>query len=66
VLLRFGIYKGNPRKDSGKDGKKKFDLELLKKHKTVYDIKFVDDISTLSADSTEFDCITSSGKNIKV
>jgi hypothetical protein len=66
VLLRFGIYKRNPGKDSSKDDKKKFDFELLKKHKTVYDIKFVDDISSLSADSIEFSCINSYGKNIKV
>lgn len=66
VLLRFGIYKGNPGRNASKDDKKKFDLELLKKHKTVYDIKFVDDISGLSTDSIEFSCINSCGKNIKV
>lgn len=66
VLLRFGIYKGNPGREASKHDKKKFDLELLKKHKTVYDIKFVDDISGLSTDSIEFSCINSCGKNIKV
>jgi hypothetical protein len=65
VLLRFGIYKENSKKEKDKEGKKKFDLELLKKHKTVYDIKFLD-VSNLSADSIEFNCITAGGKNIRV
>ena len=64
VLLRFGIYKEN-HKEKYKENSKKFDLELLKRHKTVYDIKFID-ISSLAADSTEFNCITTGGKKIKV
>ena len=44
--------------------KKKFDLELLKKHKTVYDIKFLN-FSNLSADSIEMNCISGGGKKTK-
>ena len=60
VILRFGIYKENPKKD-----KKKFDLELLKKHKTVYDIQFMD-FSNLSKDSVEMSYVVNDEKNAKV
>lgn len=35
AVLRFGIYKGTAK------GDKKYDLEILKKSKTVYDIAFL-------------------------
>jgi hypothetical protein len=66
VLLRFGIYRENSKKEKDKDDRKKFDLELLKKFKTIYDIKFVDDISSLSTDSIEFNCIATFEKKFRV
>ncbi len=65
VLLRFGIYRENSKNERDKEERKKFDLELLKKHKTIYDIKFVDDTSSLSKDSIEFNCITTFEKKSK-
>ena len=65
VILRFGIYKDNLKKEKKEgDMKKKFDLELLKKHKTVYDIKFLN-FSNLSADSIEMSASGSGGKKTK-
>jgi len=65
VILRFGVYKENPKKDKKEKDKKKFDLELLKKHKTVYDIQFMD-FSNLSKDSVEMSYIVNDEKNAKV
>ena len=39
VILRFGIYKENPKKK--KDDGRKYDLEILKKSKSIYDIAFL-------------------------
>jgi hypothetical protein len=52
VILRFGIYKESPKKVKRENHNKKFDLKLLKKHKTVYDIQFMS-FSSLSQDSIE-------------
>ena len=55
AILRFGIYKANKkRKKEDDDGE--FDLELLKKSKSVYDIKFLQ-YSDLVSDSIEWQCI---------
>jgi hypothetical protein len=54
VILRFGIYNDNPKKKK-KDGSK-YDLEVLKKTKSVYDIGFVP-LSELKPDSVEAMCI---------
>ena len=51
ALLRFGIYKPNPKK--GADG---YDLELLKKYKSVYDVAF-SKVSDMVPGSVEFKCI---------
>ena len=50
ATLRFGIYKENARDD------KKFDLEILKKSKSVYDIAFLK-YSDLGEDSIEWHVI---------
>ena len=39
AILRFGIYKENPKKKKP-DGRK-YDLEILKKSKSIYDISFL-------------------------
>ena len=52
VVLRFGIYKDNPKK---KDGGK-YDLEILKKTKSVYDIEFPS-YYDLQPESVEAICI---------
>lgn len=52
AILRFGIYKDNPKKKEGA----KYDLEILKKSKSVYDIKFVP-FSELDSQSLEAECI---------
>jgi hypothetical protein len=54
VILRFGIYKENRKRKAEED--EKFDLELLKKSKTVYDIKFLR-YSDLTTDSIAWKCI---------
>ena len=54
AILRFGIYKENIK--SKKDNDEKFALELLKKSKSVYDIKFLQ-YSDLAFDTIEWDCI---------
>ncbi|HKG71106.1 MAG TPA: hypothetical protein VKA87_04360 [Nitrososphaeraceae archaeon] len=57
VLLRFAIYKENKNKEMTDN---KFDLELLKKSKTIFDIKFLN-YSDLPFDSIESKCIQSMG-----
>jgi hypothetical protein len=52
AILRFGVYREGVKK---KDGSK-FDLELLKKSKSVYDIAFVK-YEDLSPDRIEWRCI---------
>lgn len=52
AILRFGIYKEGVKK---KDGSK-FDLEVLKKSKSVYDITFVK-YEELTPESVEWQCI---------
>jgi hypothetical protein len=64
VILRFGVYKENLKKDKKEKDKKNFDLELLKKHKMIYDIQFMD-FSNLSADSIEMSFIANNKKNTK-
>lgn len=65
VILRFGIYKQNPKKERNEEAKKKFDLQLLKKNKTIYDIKFMN-FSSLSTESIEMNYISNDGKNVRV
>lgn len=50
AILRFGILKPPKKKDQ------KYDLEVLKKQKSVYDIAFVQ-FSDLAPDSVEWQCI---------
>lgn len=52
AILRFGIYKEGVKK---KDGSK-YDLEVLKKSKSVYDIAFLKHVE-LAQDSIEWQCI---------
>ncbi|MGH9992130.1 MAG: hypothetical protein ACREAZ_05730 [Nitrososphaera sp.] len=54
AILRFGIYRKNGKKKKG-DGSN-FDLEILKKSKSVYDIAFVR-YSQLTPGSVEWKCI---------
>ncbi|NOJ27656.1 MAG: hypothetical protein DA330_06565 [Nitrososphaera sp.] len=58
AMLRFGTYKENTNpKKKDKDGNvMKYDLDLLKKAKSIYDISFKQ-ISELSTDSVELQCI---------
>jgi hypothetical protein len=57
ATLRFGIYKELPKPKVERDGSvKKFDLEVLKKSKSVYDINFVK-IVDLAPDGVEWKCI---------
>jgi hypothetical protein len=51
AVLRFGVYKPNPKK--GTDG---YDLELLKKNKSVYDLQFLK-ADELQRNSVEYNCI---------
>lgn len=53
AILRFGIYKENPKKD---DKGSKYNLEVLKKAKSVYDITFAK-YGELAQDSVEWQCI---------
>jgi len=58
AMLRFGVYKENtdPKKKD-KDGvMKKFELEVLKKTKSVYNISFIQ-ASELDPGSVEWQCI---------
>lgn len=52
AILRFGIYKEGVKK---KDGSK-FDLEVLKKSKSVFDIAFVK-YEELDPESVEWQCV---------
>ena len=52
AILRFGIYKEKPKK---KDDRK-YDLEILKKSKSIYDIAFLR-YEELSLESIEWQCI---------
>jgi hypothetical protein len=52
AILRFGVYKENPKKKD--DGK--YDLEILKKSKSIYDIAFLK-YEDLSPESIEWQCI---------
>jgi hypothetical protein len=58
AMLRFGIYKENtnPKKKERDGSMKKFELEILKKAKSVYDIVFLQ-LSELARDSVEWQCI---------
>jgi len=53
AILRFGIYKENPKK---KDENRKYDLEILKKSKSIYDITFMK-YEELPQSSIEWHCI---------
>ena len=61
VILRFGIYKESPKKVKRENHNKKFDLKLLKKYKTVYDIQFMS-FSSLSSDNIELSYIANDEK----
>lgn len=54
AILRFGIYKENPKKKDHDD--RKYNLEILKKSKSVYDIAFLK-YEELSPESIEWQCI---------
>ena len=58
AMLRFGIYKenANPKKKDRDGEMKKFDLEVLKKAKSVYTISFLK-MSELDLGSVEWQCI---------
>jgi hypothetical protein len=56
AILRFGIYKENPKKKDDDNYDRKYDLEILKKSKSVYDIAFLK-YEELSPESTEWQCI---------
>lgn len=66
ATLRFGIYKENKdKKKKERDGSiKKYDLEVLKKTKSVYDVAFLT-IHELGKDSVELQCIQEQEKNNK-
>ena len=51
AILRFGIIKEGKKKDGSK-----YDLEVLKKSKSVYDIMFLK-YEELASDSVEWQCI---------
>ena len=54
AILRFGIYKENPKKKD--HDHRRYNLEILKKSKSVYDIAFLK-YEELSPESTEWQCI---------
>lgn len=54
AIVRFGIYKENPKKKDHDD--RTYNLEILKKSKSVYDIAFLK-YEELSPESTEWQCI---------
>jgi hypothetical protein len=56
AILRFGIYKENPKKKDDDNDNRKYDLEILKKSKSVYDIAFLK-YEELSPESIEWQCI---------
>ena len=53
AILRFGVYKENPKK---KPDSRKYDLEIFKKSKSVYDISFLK-YEDLLPQSIEWQCI---------
>ena len=55
VILRFGIYKESLKKKDD-DSNRKYELEILKKSKSVYDIAFLK-YEDLSTESIEWQCI---------
>jgi hypothetical protein len=55
AILRFGIYKESLKKKDD-DSNRKYDLEILKKSKSVYDIAFLK-YEDLSPESIEWQCI---------
>ena len=55
AILRFGIYKENPKKKDHDDDRR-YNLEILKKSKSVYDIAFLK-YEELSPESSEWRCI---------
>jgi hypothetical protein len=59
AILRFGIYKENPKKNEGS----KYDLEVLKKSKSVYYIAFLK-YYELAKDSIEWQCIQDNNEKI--
>ena len=63
ATIRFGVYKENIGNKKDNDENEKFGLELLKKSKSVYDIKFLQ-YSHLAFDSLEWDCIYKNKNNI--
>jgi hypothetical protein len=58
AILRFGIYK----KRNKEGDEEKYNLELLKKSKLVYDIKFLQ-YSDIPIESIEWQCIQKKKKN---
>lgn len=58
AMLRFGVYKENtdPKKKDEDGVMKKFELEVLKKAKSVYNISFMQ-VSELDPGSVEWQCI---------
>jgi hypothetical protein len=53
AILRFGVYK---ERNTQNEYQQMFDLELLKRSKSIYDIKFID-YSALIVGSIEWKCI---------
>ncbi|HJU34088.1 MAG TPA: hypothetical protein VJ695_03105 [Nitrososphaera sp.] len=53
AILRFGIYKENMKKNNSN---KKYDLEIFKKSKSIYDIAFLKN-EELSPESIEWRCL---------
>ncbi len=53
AILRFGVYK---KKNLKKENEEKYDLEILKKSKSIYDIAFLNN-TDLSPGSIERQCI---------
>jgi len=56
AILRFGIYHEKNSQGQDDNSTKRYSLELLKKSKSVYDIKFIE-FSNLDTFSTEFQCL---------
>jgi hypothetical protein len=56
AILRFGIYREKNLKKKEEEDDKKYDLEILKKSKSIYDIAFLK-YEQLSPESIEWQCI---------
>jgi hypothetical protein len=58
AMLRFGIYRENtdPKKKEKDGSVKKYDLEILKKAKSIYAVSFLS-VANLPQDSVEWKCI---------